>query len=77
MEIKSMEPDPDTHLCVFLLPFTGKCLAYSIRPLVCRLWGVIDVPGMRCPFGCIPERWVSMTEYSELIDKVKAIQEAK
>lgn len=32
----------------------GLCSVYSIRPSICRLWGV--VPSLRCPYGCIPER---------------------
>lgn len=29
------------------------CLAYEVRPLICRLWGM--TPGMRCQYGCVPE----------------------
>lgn len=32
----------------------GQCDSYAHRPLVCRLWGVVD--GMPCPHGCKPER---------------------
>lgn len=31
----------------------GRCTVYSIRPVICRLWGV--VPSMPCPHGCEPE----------------------
>jgi hypothetical protein len=31
----------------------GRCSVYSIRPVICRLWGA--VPSMPCPHGCEPE----------------------
>lgn len=31
----------------------GTCTVYEVRPLICRLWGL--VPSMRCNFGCMPE----------------------
>lgn len=31
----------------------GRCLAYDLRPLVCRLWGA--VAWLPCPHGCVPE----------------------
>jgi hypothetical protein len=30
----------------------GRCQAYSIRPLICRLWGTVD--WLPCPWGCRP-----------------------
>lgn len=35
-----------------LLSAAGRCLAYGVRPLICRLWGLVE--GMRCPHGCRP-----------------------
>lgn len=36
----------------------GRCLAYEDRPMLCRLWGVIE--SMPCPWGCVPEGgWLS------------------
>lgn len=35
------------------LDFAGRCNAYDIRPMICRLWGVVE--DMRCPHGCVPE----------------------
>jgi Fe-S-cluster containining protein len=49
----------------------GKCSAYSVRPLVCRLWGLVEA--MRCPHGCEPERWVTDDEAYALLDAVKSI----
>lgn len=31
----------------------GRCMAYPIRPLICRLWGAVD--WLPCPWGCRPE----------------------
>lgn len=31
---------------------TGRCSIYEVRPLICRLWGMVDHPMMRCPHGC-------------------------
>jgi uncharacterized protein len=30
----------------------GICTAHNDRPLMCRLWGVVE--NMRCPHGCEP-----------------------
>lgn len=36
----------------------GRCSIYSDRPLICRLWGLVE--RMACPFGCLPEGgWLS------------------
>jgi Fe-S-cluster containining protein len=44
--------------CVMLK--LGRCSVYSIRPVICRLWGVIE--SMPCPHGCTPERVLSDAE---------------
>ncbi|PRX66176.1 putative zinc- or iron-chelating protein [Nonomuraea fuscirosea] len=31
----------------------GRCRAYELRPLICRLWGAAE--GMPCEHGCVPE----------------------
>lgn len=31
----------------------GQCQVYPDRPLICRLWGMLE--SMRCPWGCLPE----------------------
>lgn len=36
-----------------MLTDEGRCSVYDVRPMVCRLWGL--VPSMRCPYGCKPE----------------------
>lgn len=38
--------------CVLLAD--GKCSLYAMRPLICRLWGVVDQPGHALPVGVRP-----------------------
>jgi uncharacterized protein len=72
-ELVGLLPDRNFD-CVFLEPQFAKCLAYSIRPLVCRLWGMVDTPLMRCPHGCVPSRWVTHEEARKLNEEIIAIQ---
>jgi hypothetical protein len=45
---------------------TGNaCSIYEVRPLICRLWGVVRE--MACPWGCVPERWLSDSEAQKLM----------
>lgn len=46
----------------------GKCRIYAARPLVCRLFGVVEA--MRCPFGCQPDRFLSDSEVLELFRQI-------
>jgi Fe-S-cluster containining protein len=43
----------DKKLTCPLLTPAGWCSVYSIRPAICRIWGL--VPSMKCPYGCVPE----------------------
>jgi len=61
-----------TMECVFLMG--NHCLAYKIRPLVCRIWGCVDNEFMRCEFGCIPSRWLTNREVKQLHMDVIQIQ---
>lgn len=38
----------------------GRCSAHEARPMVCRLWGVVE--SMPCVYGCRPERVLSDRE---------------
>ena len=44
-------PPPPDMTCP-LLGADGRCTIYAIRPMICRLWGIVDV--MPCPWGCKP-----------------------
>jgi hypothetical protein len=49
----ALKPRADNpHVCPLLKG--GRCSVYDIRPLNCRLWASVDLPGFRCPFGCRP-----------------------
>lgn len=60
-----------TSRCPVLDRNTGNCKAYSVRPLLCRLFGVTR--GMACPHGCQPERWLSDEEAFEMIQRVHEV----
>lgn len=46
--------------CRFLL--AGRCSIYSMRPAICRLFGVVDDPMLKCAHGCKPARLLSNQE---------------
>lgn len=73
-EMIGLKPDGNLK-CVFLNGF-GTCTAYSIRPLVCRVWGVVDHPMLRCPNGCkVSPRMLSPIEFKSLLEQIFAIQQ--
>lgn len=76
-EFVGLKPVQGTLSCVFLDPVLGGCIAYRLRPLVCRLWGCLDEPLMRCPYGCQPTRWVTPEEHKALYEKIIAIQKGE
>lgn len=47
------------------LGISGRCEAYDVRPLICRLWGAVE--RMRCPWGCKPDHWLSDDEARRLL----------
>lgn len=58
---------PETWTCSLLK--AGKCTVYHVRPLICRLFGLVKK--MKCPYGCVPERWVTDEEAKELLKKAR------
>ena len=54
-----------------LLRHDGRCAAYAVRPMVCRLWGVAR--GMECPHGCTPSRYAGREESKRLLALVAAL----
>ena len=48
-----------------------RCTVYKVRPLICRLWGMMEA--MKCPHGCTPERWVTDEEASRLVREIAEI----
>lgn len=51
----------------------GQCSVYENRPLICRLWGAVEE--MRCPFGCVPERWLTKEEQGALLEQIAPLSE--
>jgi len=51
----------------------GKCTVYASRPMICRLWGVTE--NMPCPWGCRPERYLTITEADVLMHAVEALSQ--
>lgn len=49
----------------------GQCDNYAARPIICRLWGVVE--GMPCVFGCTPDRVMSDREAGDLMRQVSEI----
>jgi uncharacterized protein len=43
----------------------GSCSIYSMRPLICRLFGCVEA--MRCPHGCEPEFWLTDEEVEAIL----------
>jgi hypothetical protein len=54
---------PERHGQLMTCPAvkSHRCTVHTVRPLMCRLWGIAD--WMRCPDGCKPEGgWMSREE---------------
>jgi uncharacterized protein len=48
----------------------GICEIYAARPLICRLFGLVDIRFMRCPHGCVPDHWLTDQEAREIMKLV-------
>jgi Fe-S-cluster containining protein len=49
----------------------GRCAVYDVRPAICRLWGVAE--DLRCPYGCEPERVLTVAEGYAFLAEAYAI----
>lgn len=49
----------------------GSCSVYSLRPMICRLWGVVKA--MECQWGCKPDRWLSDAEAKAFLGEARRI----
>lgn len=68
---------PKTMNCPYLTK-EKLCGIYENRPLLCRLWGLVDEPRMRCPHGCKPSpRYLTSEEGHALLAKMDAIEPLK
>lgn len=50
----------------------NKCSIYDKRPLICRLYGVVE--NMKCRFGCKPARYLTSKEGVALVSAVKKLE---
>ena len=62
--------DHDETLTCKLLE-NGRCTIYEHRPLLCRLFGMVKK--MRCPHGCVPERWLSDQEAWKMMERLEGL----
>jgi Fe-S-cluster containining protein len=60
----------DDLRCRYLSP-ANRCTVYNARPLICRLYGVVDA--MRCAHGCEPSAPMPEPAVRELIARVRKI----
>ena len=59
-----------TFNCPMLSP-TGRCMVYSARPYICRLWGT--TPTLACPEGCEPTKWLNEEEARDIFTRLQEI----
>jgi Fe-S-cluster containining protein len=64
-------PASDCDACP-LLTAAGRCRAYEVRPLLCRLWGMVADPLMICPH-CRPDRYLTNEEVMRIWEKLEEI----
>src|SRR5690349_3487728 len=60
--------------CPMLDLDTKRCQVYVDRPLVCRLFGMVEA--MRCPHGCEPTRWLTDAEVQEFKRRIHRLSKA-
>lgn len=48
----------------------GRCTVHADRPLICRLYGAVDDPTMRCAYGCEPARLLTADEGHALLASI-------
>ena len=66
---KRLTVDADTLTCGYLKD--GRCTVHAVRPLICRLWGV--VPELPCAHGCTVERVLTRPEAKELLRTLERV----
>lgn len=54
------------------LGLLGQCNVYDIRPLICRIYGLVKK--MACQYGCKPEYWLTDEQAYSLINRAKALK---
>jgi Fe-S-cluster containining protein len=49
----------------------GLCTVHDERPLICRLWGVVE--NMPCPHGCTPTRMLTVAEGAAIVTRAEQL----
>ena len=62
--------DSDGCLTCPYLTKERLCSIYPARPLICRLWGVVE--NLKCPHGCVPSRYLTVKEASRFVQGIEA-----
>ena len=45
------------------------CDIYNQRPLICRMFGAVDDPRLKCPHGCRPKKLMKKKKAHEIINQ--------
>ena len=53
------------------LLIADRCSVYDIRPMICRLWGMVEA--MPCEWGCKPMRLLSDVEGFAFLERAGAL----
>lgn len=69
--IKQDWNDTDGCLTCPMLDSNKRCKIYDKRPLICRLYGVVE--DMKCPYGCKQTRYLTNKEGHDLMSAVKKL----
>jgi uncharacterized protein len=64
-----MEENKNVPSCKALID--KRCSIYTMRPAICRLFGVVE--NLKCPYGCIPERYLTKKESYDIIQEIADI----
>jgi Fe-S-cluster containining protein len=69
--VKKLGYEPRATGAVCPLLRAGLCSVYPVRPMLCRLWGLVET--MQCPWGCVPERVLTTREGYVFLARARAI----
>ena len=72
VRISAVTTPPRPHLDLTCSKLqAGRCAIYSIRPLICRLWGATK--RLPCPWGCKPGRYLTEKESRALLARAERL----
>jgi|ERR1051326_7151292 Fe-S-cluster containining protein len=69
---KGYEPRATSIDCPLLV--SGLCSVYNVRPMICRLWGIVE--SLPCPWGCKPQpRYLTHAEGHDFLLRAELLSE--